>query len=382
MNNMLNSNQIYEKKHRKTPWSSEVPPLPDIFPQAQDDLKSVKSCPTPFSGDVGLTQLMHLIDEGYFVKARSRCKLFPNEARTWCSVNGCEMLPIHFFFERVKSYSLVDAKEHRDEKEASILEYILNGFVTTTAMICKVDGYHGIDKNSDLEAEETLLNALIHANPDGLKSRDSKGSLPIHTACKRNARLPLIRRVIDEYDEALKIIDAHARLPLHFACEPVVHVPTVLLLAAKYPEATRIGNINGLTPLDLLRMFDKANVAEDLNNMITNPRQGAGPTTSLTPSAPQLLNESYKKCKIESENKGDEEMRNKWANMLLCDFLTARSPTPHCEFCGAPQKLKKRLPPGLTYVQKEHRTCGHIYFDLVTCSEVFMNEAYERGIIE
>ena len=278
-----------------------------------------------FVSDAGqkLTQLMHLINDGEFGKAKSRCELFPNEASISCIVNDCEMLPIHLFFERLWSNPINDSKMNNKLENVRIfadLSEIMKS--STKSMKFVVDKHLAID---DEIAKETLFNTLIHANPDGLKTRNGMGSLPLHIACKNKTSTSFIRRLIDEYDEGVKIIDAHARLPLHFACEPcdaVIHAPTIFLLVAKYFESTLIGDINGLTPLNMLKMLGKASVAKDVVDMISDKRPNLYSLSEEEERALKRLSSlrnsdsmAYKSNFIQ-EHSRSVEMRENWADIL------------------------------------------------------------------
>ena len=215
---------IFTNKHCrfKVSCCTEMSSLSDFH--KHDDQHSNKLCSTATAlaqkshgmSKEGLTQLMHLIDQGNFVEASYRCMFYPNEATTRCVDNsGVKMLPIHLFFLRVNS--------------------------------CSNDG-----QEREAKLENALLNTLIGEYMDGLQLKDSDGSLPLHIACKRNARMSLIQILIKGNEESVRITDNSGRLPLHYACEYYVNRAIVCDLVSKYPEAVYIGDKDGLTPLDLL----------------------------------------------------------------------------------------------------------------------------------
>ena len=389
---MFHRDKIIHKGHRRTPWSSEVPQVSQSI--SFDDVKSVNSCPNniilgrPRSGE-RLTQLMHLINEGDFVKAQSRCVYYPKEASMPCIVNGCKMLPIHLLFQVVESEDTHDSEVNKEKAKRNVFDCLL--------MMCPIDEIHVVDQHSKVEAEDCLLNALINAHPEGLESKDSKGSLPLHTACKRSVRLSLILSLIDNYGDGLKITDGRARLPLHCVCKRKVHKRAVFSLVSKYPEATLIGDNNGRTPLDLLHEFGSSSIAEDVNNMIADKRflsSSLYATVSkkkITMTAEPSSKLTNDKAEIMKQNTNIVEMRTQWANTLSSNKLQSdnrlikganKGDVTTCYKCGSLRKSKKRPPRGFVYVKKNCCNCGYYFYDLISCQENFINEAYEAGIIE
>ena len=67
------------------------------------------------------------------------------------------------------------------------------------------------------------MNAFVSEYMDGLQLKDSEGSVPLHIACKRNARMSHIQRLIKGNETSVRITDNSGRLPLHYACEPYVN---------------------------------------------------------------------------------------------------------------------------------------------------------------
>ena len=328
---------------------------------------------------IKFTRLMRLIQKGYFNKARIHCESYPNEASISCIVNGSDMLPIHFYFEQVTSSPYQNMK-------------------------------------INCEDEETLLYCLIDAYPDGLKQVNSEGSLPLHLACKNGARFPLILKLVNEYSRGLNIMDDYKRMPLHWSCGRIINKSVVSLLLEECPEAASIRDTYGLTPMNLLRYFNAPAVVEDIIGMI--PEQCSPPTLYSIQDEETLSTHPSTSCEsldsisvISSYNENEYapevkksiamKMRLKWSPMFSSSSRSSKgSPNSYCKsiesvnqnkiklevngchICGGPQKPKKNLSQGLVYIKKKHSICGHTYFDVSTCHDVFMDRAYEAGIVE
>jgi ankyrin repeat protein len=117
--------------------------------------------------DQGATRLYNTIESKNWDAALSRVSSHPNEAGTWVSrreISGTirwRLLPMH--------------------------------------AVCI------------FRAPLEVLEALIHAHPEGPKSRDDQGMLPIHLACRNGASPGVVKLLLESYPESLDILDRKNR---------------------------------------------------------------------------------------------------------------------------------------------------------------------------
>jgi ankyrin repeat protein len=101
--------------------------------------------------------------------------------------------------------------------------------------------------------------------------------LPLHMACERSAPLPIIQCLVQADEESsIQARNAFGQLPLHKACAARrLSLDTIQYLVELWPASAMIQDVNGETPLDVLRRTKSHEIKEwlDRNNVMKRSRQ-------------------------------------------------------------------------------------------------------------
>lgn len=141
--------------------------------------------------------LFTLVRQGKWEAALNRISLFPDEASKPTTINfacgtSCRALPIH------------------------------------GALLASSSGKH---------VPQHVLHALLSANPDGLRTLDSLGRLPLAYAARYSASLRVLSYLLENYPQGACVTSDDGALPLMLACLHGDSIENVILLLEAYPEA-------------------------------------------------------------------------------------------------------------------------------------------------
>ena len=99
------------------------------------------------------------------------------------------------------------------------------------------------------ENQSTTALLQMIKNPDAVQTKDDKGLLPLHRACKHNAPVEVINTLLAAYPEAARLkslvieretkYNFGGKLPLHVACESKASIEIINALLASYPDAVK-----------------------------------------------------------------------------------------------------------------------------------------------
>jgi len=98
-----------------------------------------------------------------------------------------------------------------------------------------------------------IIESLLSAYPDGIKSRGFCGRLPLHSAVYKQPSLIVIKYLLQKYPKAAATIDADGRLPIHLAVVRNSPKQVIEILIGAYPKSLQTPNIFGNTPQMLTR---------------------------------------------------------------------------------------------------------------------------------
>ena len=101
-----------------------------------------------------------------------------------------------------------------------------------------------LDKAAALE----ILTLLIEKCPEAIRRTDNKGDLPIHIAAKTSKSTEFFRMLIEAYPGSERITDPAGNLPLHYACADNT-LATVEYFYKLYPDAINHTTTIGLYPI-------------------------------------------------------------------------------------------------------------------------------------
>ena len=116
-------------------------------------------------------------------------------------------------------------------------------------------GYNGnlrflpLHKACVLQPPEHVIEALIKAYPDAIKSRDQDGWLPIHCACFYGAAALIVKLLLDAYGKCAQLKDDEGRLPLHYACLKGASQDVVEELLKTFSKAAMSKDDEGRLPI-------------------------------------------------------------------------------------------------------------------------------------
>jgi hypothetical protein len=113
--------------------------------------------------------------------------------------------------------------------------------------------YDEAGRESSRRAQEFLLKEF----PEGSQTQNNRGELPIHYAA-RKGRLSTVQLFLQEYPQGSKVADNNGRLPIHHVCDQETPDKDtgelVVELVFVYPEGVQHKDKNGKLPIDILVM--------------------------------------------------------------------------------------------------------------------------------
>jgi ankyrin repeat protein len=104
-----------------------------------------------------------------------------------------------------------------------------------------------------------VLEVVVEANVDVVKTKGQWGYLPLHYACTSGASAEAVQFLIGSYPEGTRTMDDNDQmLPLHLACKWGASKDTLLALLESNPEATTALDAYGKTPMDYATSLSSA----------------------------------------------------------------------------------------------------------------------------
>eukprot|EP00984_Skeletonema_dohrnii_P005575 scaffold1968_cov89-Skeletonema_dohrnii-CCMP3373.AAC.2 len=99
-----------------------------------------------------------------------------------------------------------------------------------------------------------LVQLLIDAAPDTVRSVNDMGAMPLHRLCKNeeldeSAALEILKLLLERHPEAVRHADNDGDLPIHYTQTKSPEFCRVLIEA--YPGSERISDVNGALPLHM-----------------------------------------------------------------------------------------------------------------------------------
>lgn len=92
----------------------------------------------------------------------------------------------------------------------------------------------------------SVMKLLVSRFPEGLKTPNDGGRLPLHNFC--SASTDVAQFLVESYPEALRMKDEHGNLPLHDTIgEEKASLDAIKIMTESYPEALKVSN--GCSPI-------------------------------------------------------------------------------------------------------------------------------------
>lgn len=156
------------------------------------------------------------------------------------------------------------------------------------------DGYGGLHPlhsgiHSEVHVED--LEIVVDMHPEGLKTRNDHGDLPIHLALKRLCALPVLEFLVAAYPASLLVGDAQGFLPLHLAILLGLPSDVISVVVQQCPRAAEVSSDQGLplvlavqrgVALEAIRELVKAHP----DALMTRDLSGRFPVHLLTKDTP------------------------------------------------------------------------------------------------
>ena len=120
------------------------------------------------------------------------------------------------------------------------------------------------NKNMTLE----IVQLLIDAAPDSVRSVDNEGCMPLHCLCLNKfldeiTAMEILKLLVEKHPGAIKHADNDGFLPIHIACLSSPPEFCRVLIEA-YPESERVANAGGALPLHFASAMNTAATVEYL----------------------------------------------------------------------------------------------------------------------
>lgn len=109
--------------------------------------------------------------------------------------------------------------------------------------------------------DESIIQALLEANPRAAQETDFAGFTPLHWYLKSAGHhIAIVRMLVQSYPKAIKIASKEGDLPLHCILYggPMATESVVRYLLEQYPESAKIKNEQGDFPLHCYIRSDQA----------------------------------------------------------------------------------------------------------------------------
>lgn len=95
-----------------------------------------------------------------------------------------------------------------------------------------------------------VISALVTANPDVLRTKDSLGRLPLHYAARYNVPLDILTAILSPFPQGACVTSDEGALPLMLACLHGDSIDKVKALLDAYPDGSDRMDDSGLTAFE------------------------------------------------------------------------------------------------------------------------------------
>jgi hypothetical protein len=110
-----------------------------------------------------------------------------------------------------------------------------------------------------------VIDTLLEANEQGIRTKGQWGYLPLHFACASRASPEVVARLIIVFPSATRTKDDHeGTLPLHLAAKWGAADEVIMALLTIHPRASGVRDSSGKTPIDHARNLSSPHVRESV----------------------------------------------------------------------------------------------------------------------
>jgi len=191
------------------------------------------------------TTLFHLIKQKEWDRVLRRCEECPSEASVWIvednNYDGSirwRLLPIHQACEERPPDTVISALLKANPRSA--LERDMGGSLPIH-LACRE------------RAHKSVADVLLHHCRKCIDCSDNEGRLPLHLACRQGVSSDMIDLLLRPYYRGAMQQDADGMLPLHWACAQGASCPIVESLLRAYPDSVNVMDKLSRTPLTILQ---------------------------------------------------------------------------------------------------------------------------------
>ena len=101
------------------------------------------------------------------------------------------------------------------------------------------------------QAPIRIVNLILEANMDAVKSQGQFGYLPLHVSCSSGASLEVVARLIELYPAATRLRDElDEAMPIHLAAKWGASDDVLMEILTTHPEGSFMRDASGKTPMD------------------------------------------------------------------------------------------------------------------------------------
>jgi hypothetical protein len=114
-----------------------------------------------------------------------------------------------------------------------------------------------------------LIEVLLEANENALKTKGQWGYLPLHFACCSRAAPEVVAKLIIKYPSATRAKDDHeGTLPLHLAAKWGASDEVIMALLTVHPKASVARDLTGKTPIEHANLLSSPHVRDSVLNAL------------------------------------------------------------------------------------------------------------------
>lgn len=108
-----------------------------------------------------------------------------------------------------------------------------------------------------------MVQLLLDQYPEGAKTKDALGRLPLHYACSHGAPVEVVSALLDSFPGGAAIGDKNGWLALHVACRVGESPQVINELLKAYPDSIGERTNKGSTPLMCAHKHEGAAVGKE-----------------------------------------------------------------------------------------------------------------------
>ena len=161
-----------------------------------------------------------------------------------------------------QQFDLVIARIKRDPSEASVILASASAGAHNSVMNQGNLALHEACKN---QPPLDVIEALLDANEEAIKTKGQWGYLPLHFACCSRASPEVVAKLIVSYPSATRAKDDHeGTLPLHLAAKWGANDEVIMALLTVHPKASGVRDASGRTPIDHAKNLKSPHVRDSV----------------------------------------------------------------------------------------------------------------------